>query len=207
MSEFAFSCPSCGATLEIENRFSKVVMCVYCGQSSAISPAGLDPTGEKALLADSPSIFSIGASGSMVLASKGRLSFKVLGRLRYKYDGGFWDEWFLEFTDGQKLWLQEDEGEFTAFEKESLTSPLPPFEQISVGSVIPINGLSVFVTEKSTAVIAGGQGELLFKTTPGMSAMCVDGNAGGKLVSIEQTPEEICLSVGEEIDISSIQFA
>jgi ribosomal protein S27E len=206
MSEFAFSCPSCGATLEIENRFSKVVICVYCGQTSAISPAGLDPTGEKAILADSPSIFSIGSSGTMYLSSSGEQSFKVRGRLRYKYDGGFWDEWFLEFSSGKKLWLQEDEGEFTAFEKESLTSPVPPFEEISVGSMLSVNGLSIFVTEKNEALIAGGQGELLFSVKPGMSAKCVDGNAGGKLVSIEQTPDEICLSIGEEVDISTIRF-
>ncbi len=199
MASGEFNCPSCAAPLHVENRFSKVVICQYCGQTCSVSPEGLDPTGEKAQLADFESILSVGSTGSF----RGR-DFKVLGRLRYKYDGGFWDEWFLSMSDGKKLWLQEDEGEFTAFEKETLTAPLPPFDEISVGSMLDVNGKQAFVTEKNKALIAGGVGELYFAVTPGMTANCVDGNCGGQLLSIEFTPDEINLSVGEEVPIDSI---
>ncbi len=201
MSSQEYNCPSCGAPLSVENRFSKVVICQYCGQTCSVSPEGLDPSGEKTKLADFESIFSIGASGTIAGEQ-----FKSVGRLRYTYDDGFWDEWFLAFENGKKLWLQEDEGEFTAFEKETLTSPVPAFDDISVGSMIPVNDMSVFVTERNVAKIAGGIGELYFSITPGMSVNCIDGNAGGQLVSIEFTPDEINLSIGREISIDQIEI-
>lgn len=201
MSTQEYNCPSCGAPLSVENRFSKVVICQYCGQTCNVSPEGLDPTGEQAQLADFESIFQIGKTGSF----SGK-SFKVLGRLRYKYEDGFWDEWFLQMENGKKLWLQEDEGEFTAFEKETLTAPVPPFDQIGVGSMLEVNGKAVFVTEKNEAAIAGGKGELFFRVKPGMRVNCVDGNCEGQLVSIEFTSEEINFSVGEEIPIEAISI-
>ena len=201
MASQEYNCPSCGAPLEVENRFSKVVICQYCGQTCNVSPEGLDPSGEKTQLADFESVFAIGKTGSLA-GDK----FKTLGRLRYKYEDGFWDEWFLAFDSGKKIWLQEDEGEFTAFEKETLTSPVPPYDQIGVGSMLDVNGKPVFVTEKNAAVIAGGVGELYFRVVPGMAVKCFDGNCEGQLVSVEFTPEEINFSVGREISLDEISF-
>ncbi len=199
MNEQSYSCPSCGAPLEIAHRFTKLVICSYCSQASTITPSGLNPSGEQVALADFPSRFSVGASGSL----NGDL-FEVLGRLRYAYDEGFWDEWFLAFSNGKKRWLQEDEGELTLFEKESLTAAIPAFKEISVGSLLTINEYKVFVTEKSQASIRGGEGELFFTATPGSTVNCIDGNAGGKLVSLEFSEDEICFSRGEEIPHESI---
>ena len=199
MATAEYNCPSCSAPLQIENRFSKVVICAYCGQTCNVTPDGLDPSGQKTDLADFESILAIGKTGTI----KGE-KFKVHGRLRYKYDEGFWDEWFVTLESGKKLWLQEDEGEFTAFEKETLTSPLPAFEEIRVGSMVSVNDKSAFVTEKSTAFIAGGVGELFFKIVPGMEVKCFDGNAGGQLLSVEFTPDEINLSVGHELSRADI---
>jgi hypothetical protein len=201
MATQSFSCPSCGAPLTLENRFTKVVICQYCGQTSNVTPAGLDPTGQKALLADFPSILSIGAEGSL-----SGTPFRVLGRLRYKYDEGFWDEWFLQLDGGRKVWLQEDEGTFVAFDKAAITSAIPEFRSIKVGSTIQINGREVFVVEKNEAVIAGGEGELLFSIHPGEQVDYVDGNTGGKVVSIEFAPDEIAMSIGEQIQLTDIKI-
>ena len=196
----AFNCPSCSAPLEVENRFSRVVICQYCNQTSEITPKGLDPSGKAPQLVASPSILSLGATGKI----EGK-PFRVLGRLRYQYDGGFWDEWFLS-VDGGQVWLQEDDGEFTAFEKESLKSAVPPFDDIYVGSMVEVNNLSLFVVERTEAIIAGGEGELYFRVTPGMEANCIDGNAGGETYSLEYTPNEINLSRGRDVDRSAIRL-
>jgi hypothetical protein len=202
MSTQEFNCPSCGAPLKVENRFSKVVICVYCGQVAKIGVRGLEADGTSAALAELSSIFSVGAIGTIEGSP-----FKVLGFLRYEYDGGEWDEWFLQFDDGRRLWLQEDEGCFTAFEKKTLSSPVAPFKDISVGSVIPVNGASVFVTEKSNAKIVSGRGELFFTVQPGMKVQCVDGNAAGELVSLEFTTDEIHCSTGREISLGDIKIS
>lgn len=201
MSALNYTCPACGAPIAVENRFSKVVICQYCGQTAAITAAGLDPTGKVPLLADFPSIFSIGATGRL----RGE-PFRVLGRLRYKYDEGFWDEWFIAVGERKKIWMQEDEGTFVAFEKSVLTTPLALFKDIRVGTTITVNDRQVFVIEKNEAVIAGGEGEIHFKIVPGERVDYIDGNSEGSIVSIEVTPDEIHLSTGSPVDISDIVF-
>ncbi len=198
----SLDCPSCGATLAVEDRFTKVVICEYCGQTSALKNRSLDPTGKKVSLADVESEFRIGRKGTL----KGE-SFTVLGRLRYDYEDGFWDEWFISLEGGGKLWIQEDEGEITAYKKESITSQIPPWDEISVGSMVPINGAQVFVTEKNKASITGGLGQLMFRITPGEQIKYVDGNSGGELVSIEFSPEEINFSIGEALDTNDFTFS
>ena len=130
----------------------------------------------------------------------------MLGRLRYAYPGGFWDEWFLVTDDGDEIWLQEDDGTFTAFEKEAISGALPPFEDVGVGSTISVNGRSLFVTETTEAMIQGGEGELRFLAIPGSDVCTVDGNAGGETLSIEYTPEEINLSRGRTIPVAALEL-
>ncbi len=199
MTTQELSCPACSAPLAVENRFSRVVICQYCGQTSQISSSGLDPQGQATTLVPAPSRLHVGASGRL----NGE-AFRALGRLRYQYDGGFWDEWFCQTAGGQSIWLQEDDGELTAYRKQALTSPVPAFEDIRVGSMIPLNGASMFVTERCEAMIAGGEGELFFSITPGETVNCVDGNAAGDLLSIEFTPDEINLSSGLPIAATAL---
>ena len=115
----SFSCPACGAPLEVENRFSRSVICAYCNQGAFITPGGLDPAGRGVQLVGTPSMLRIGA--------RGRLEGEpchVLGRLRYGYAGGYWDEWFVSLEAGaRQLWLQEDDGVLTAFEKVAKSQP------------------------------------------------------------------------------------
>lgn len=55
-----------------------------------------------------------------------------------------------------------DEGEYTFYVKEMLTSPVPPFESVSAGDVVTIAGRQVFITEKGRANIVGSEGQLAF---------------------------------------------
>jgi hypothetical protein len=190
----SMACPSCGAPLSIEHRFVKVVTCDFCNQVMLVHDSGLDPTGQTAKLVELPSPLYIDATGQIL----GK-PFEVKGRLRYQYDSGMWDEWFILFEDGRPGWLQEDEGEYILYHKETLTSAIPPFDEIAVGSVIPIGQRRVFITEKGTAQIAGGEGQLAFNILPGQEIRYIDGNAGEEQVSIEYTPNEIELLAGRAV--------
>jgi hypothetical protein len=100
------NCPTCGAPLDIENRFVKLATCDFCSSTLLVHDKGLDPTGRTSKLVELPSILYIDATGT--LWDK---PFKVLGRLRYQAEGSYWDEWFLTFEGGdQPGWLVEDEG-------------------------------------------------------------------------------------------------
>lgn len=194
------SCPACGAPLTIEHRFVKMVTCDFCGQVSLVRDTGLDPTGRTAKLADIPSKLFVDARGAL----DGR-RFRVMGRLRYQYESGMWDEWFLTFEDDKPGWLVEDEGDYQFYAKQTLTTPAPPFVSVRVGSVIPIAGRQVFITEKGQAQIIGGEGQLAFSIIPGEQVNYLDGNSEGALISVEYTNSEIEFSIGYPINHDDLQ--
>lgn len=203
MSLPSIQCPSCGAQLELQYRHSRMVVCSYCGQTSYINAGMVNPAGQKILLSDYGSILSVGKRGKL----KGK-SFGVLGRLRFNYEDGFWDEWLIWF-DGSEYtdyWLQEDEGEFVLFSKKTLTGQAPIFENIKVGTSILVNGFPMFVTEKNNASINGGEGELPFQVIPGEKADYIDGISDGKPISIEYMPGEVEFNMGEPINLSDFQW-
>lgn len=193
------SCPSCGAPLQIESAFTTLVVCNYCGASLYIRDTGVDLTGKTAKLADYPSRFSVGAHGRL----KGR-SFKVLGRVRYQYSSGFWDEWFLQFDNQQVGWIEEDESDLTLIFKSKLTSPLPPFDQVRVGSFIPVGSDRVFVSEKGQGTVLGAEGEASQVAAPGRPIHYLDGNAGGKAIRLILTDDGIFLYAGEPLEFDDL---
>ncbi len=195
----SLSCPNCGGPITVESAYTTLVVCPYCGSSLYIRDTGVDITGRTAKLAQFPSRLSVGAQGTI----RGR-PFRVLGRVRYQYEDGFWDEWFLQFADGQVGWAEEDEGEFTLTFKRKLTSPIPPFDQIRVGSTIPLGGAPMFVTEKGGAQIVGGEGEISMTAPPGRAIQYVDGNAGGKAIRLVIDPSGIMLHQGDPLEFQDL---
>jgi hypothetical protein len=193
------SCPSCGGPLTIESAYTRFVICQFCGQSLYLRDTGVDLAGKVAKLADYPSRLAIGAQGKM----KGR-AFEVLGRVRYQYDAGFWDEWFVHFADGQVGWAEEDEGDFTLIFKTKLTSPIPPFEQIRVGSFIALGPDRMFVSEKGQARVLGGEGQLAAVVAAGKAIQYVDGNAGNKAFRIVLDDNGFTLHTGEPLSFSAL---
>lgn len=193
------ACPSCGAPLDIKNRFVKMITCDFCGQSLLLKDTGLDPTGRTAKLVELPSKLYIDAQGTI-----SGTPFEVLGRLRYQYDSGMWDEWFIMLEGKQPGWLVEDEGTFKLYQKTTLSGAIPPFEQIRVGSTIDLGNKQVFVTEKGEANIVGGEGQLAFNILPGDEIRYLDGNSGSEQVSIEYTSSEIELLTGKAVPAAEI---
>ncbi|MBA3534300.1 MAG: DUF4178 domain-containing protein [Ardenticatenales bacterium] len=188
------NCPACGAPMSIKHQFVKMVTCDFCGQVSLMTDSGLDPTGRTAKLVQLPSKLYVDATGKL----KGK-AFRVMGRLRYQYESGFWDEWFLTFDGDKPGWLVEDEGSFTFYMKQALTSALPAFEAVAVGSTIPVANQQVFITEKGRAQIIGGEGQLAFTVLPGERVNYFNGTSGNNLVSVEFSEDEIDYLVGRPI--------
>lgn len=190
----SINCASCGAPMEVNSAFTKTVICGYCGTTNALDDRGIDPTGKMAKLSQARSIFSIGRRGAME-----KQKFQVLGRLRYGYDEGFWDEWFLQFDDGHCEWVTEEEGELSSFRKQLLTKPIENLDRIRVGQTVAIENHRVFITEICDATILGGEGELHYRVVPGKELLHIEGNSGGALVSVEVWPREIEVHTGKPV--------
>ena len=194
------NCPSCGGTLHIEHAYTKTVVCSYCDTVSGVRDKTLNPTGKMANLSEAPSIFKVGVRGSL----KGS-HFEVLGRLRYSYDSGFWDEWYLKFANGKAGWLTEEEGECTLFYKAPILGETD-VENVRVARKSLVNGTSVFITEIQSASISGGEGQLNYAIVPGAKVDHIEGTANGELYSVEVWDNELEIHKGHAIDYNDISI-
>ena len=199
-----FECPACGAPVPLARPGSRTLVCGYCGQTSHLNADSLEAVGDKHLLIDYGSVFGLGQQGQL-----GGRDFMVLGRMRFDYEDGFWDEWYLQFLDdGTEAWVQEDDGSFVLFRQEAQLSQPVVYAQIEVGRRTDFESPweDVFVTSKSYATVNGGEGELPFRIIPGEAATFVDGIWGGKLLSVELLPDETPLFIGQPLDLDQVQL-
>jgi ribosomal protein S27E len=197
-----FSCPSCGAPLNIESAFTTYLVCNYCGASLYLSDGGIDITGKTAKLAEYPSRFAIGVNGSV----KGR-AFHILGHIRYTNEDGYWDEWFLQFNDQQVGWIVEDEGDLTLTFKSKLTFPVMPYDSMSIGTYIPFGNDRLFLSEKGEAHVDGVEGEMAINAPPGKTIHYVDGNMASKAIRLILDEHAIMLYTGEPLEFNDVSIA
>jgi Domain of unknown function (DUF4178) len=197
------TCANCGASLEIENQFIRTVTCKFCKSSYLLRGTdGLDFTGQSSNLADYPSRLQVGMNGKI----RGR-AFTVLGRVRYNYDGGFWEEFQVAWTDGAPPdWLEEDEGYWTLFRRERVKSAVPPYDSLRVGSTFSVNNRNVFISEKRQAEVAGSEGQFASALPIKGLFGYVQGGSDNSSVSVNYWQDEIEISIGDELDHSDITF-
>lgn len=189
----SINCASCGAPVEITNRFSKVLVCGYCGTHLKVDEAGIAVAGKYPKLANFPSIFHVGSRGTIL----GR-PFTALGRIRYKYQGGHFDEWFIDY-DGDRAWFTEDDGTYTLYTDLFEAVEIPDIRTVKAGQNILVGDRKVMVKEKGKAVVEGGEGELSFYVEPGSEVTYLDAVAEGKKVSIEYTEDEVEMFLGRPL--------
>jgi ribosomal protein S27AE len=195
-----FQCPSCGANITQQNPASRSISCGYCGQTSHINADSLQAAGEQHLLVDYGSFLSVGNRGRW----QGQ-GFTILGRLRIEYEDGFWDEWYINFDNGNPAWIQEDDGSFMLFLPEGETVKVNYYD-VHVGSFVDFNRTlnQVFITSKSRAKVEGGEGELPFRIVPGEIADFVEGIKDGEVISIEILPDGLTVYKGNEITLDDL---
>lgn len=197
----ATQCPSCGATVEITNRFSKVLVCQYCGTHLHAQGDTLEAGKSYPKLADFPSIFRVGSTGTIL----GK-PFRALGRLRYGYDGGHYDEWFIEY-DGGEAWFAEDDGTFKLYTETMGFVDLGDRSQLSAGQNLTIGDTRMMIQEIGDATVQGGEGELGFYIEPGTNVTYIDGITNEGIISIEFTEKELEIFNGRPLRRSDIEVS
>jgi hypothetical protein len=102
MSERATNCPGCGAPLRFAWSSAVQTACPYCHAVVVRTDVDLTKVGELADLPPDASPIQIGTAG--VFEDHG---FDVVGRIRYEWEQGSWNEWHLAFHDGRSGWLAD----------------------------------------------------------------------------------------------------
>ncbi|MBN2359847.1 MAG: DUF4178 domain-containing protein [Deltaproteobacteria bacterium] len=157
----AVQCPSCGAQHEVQNPGITALGCRYCHTLIYWDEQAVHDSGRKALLDPPSSALRVGEPCTL-----NRQHHQVLGRVRYTYGAGVWDEWFLESPRGEIVWLTEDEKEFAVEKPVSADPRLPPFEQLRVGATVTVHQRPFLVEELGRATCQGVEGQVPWLVLP-----------------------------------------
>ncbi|MFP4476292.1 MAG: DUF4178 domain-containing protein [Desulfatibacillaceae bacterium] len=165
-----FKCPSCGAPQKVNNPGVVSIVCEYCGNTVYWDKDKAKNAGKQATLPEGFSRLYRGASGTLF-----NKRFVVLGRARYSFGQGFWDEWFLEFDNAELGWLTEDNHEF-AWQMKTPPDHVPPYGDMTTGAVVHVNDREYIITEVGEAECTGIEGELPKAVLPGEKYPYADGS-------------------------------
>lgn len=196
-------CPSCGAGHTVYNPGVITIVCEYCGNAVYWDKEKIENAGKQSVLPEGFSRLYRGASGTLF-----NKRFVVLGRVRYSFGMGFWDEWFLEFSDGEIGWLSEDNHEL-AWEKEAPSgTTVPPFSSLSPGSKIKTKTTEFIIEEVGQAECLGVEGDLPLVLQTGEKYAFADGSSpdGKYTIGIEYDNDPPTVFLGRWIKYVSLKL-
>ncbi len=162
MSEpfFRTTCPSCGAPVQVYSPTAITVVCSYCSSMLVLQDNSLNDTGRDSALLQDFSPIQIGTTGT----HQGQ-GFAVVGRLQAKYDAGVWNEWYVQFDNGENGWLAEA-GDIHVITRQIATpNNAPAFNEIRAGISTLDYGKTFVASDvrEITLSNAAAQGELPFR--------------------------------------------
>lgn len=164
-------CPSCGGSINFISNSSLYATCTYCTSLVVRSDLNVELIGKVSEIQDDLSPFKIGSE----IDFEGE-RFHLLGRSRWSWDDGFWNEWFIQGNSGRQGWLVEAQGSYAVcFEvfgssastinaqyQDFLKTPEKDLNRYESDFKITIEGAELFLTDKKSAKCISFQGELPF---------------------------------------------
>lgn len=150
------NCPQCGNQLPLSFRYSRLTVCTHCDSTLFLEGDDIKLAGKQAVLSDIPSLLKLGSPFQYQ-----KTAFTPVGKVRYRYDLGFWEEWWAVDNSGHGFWISVDEGDF-AFEKplDIEASKLPTPDQVQLGNRVHLYDIDWQVTETGEGICEGYAGEL-----------------------------------------------
>ncbi len=150
--EKSINCPQCGDTLPLYFKHTKLVQCNSCKSSIFLENDATKLAGESSVLA--PEISLLKLNTPFFYDHK---SYLPLGKIRYSYGRGFWEEWWVKDTKNNEFWLSIDEGDLVLQQQIEENYPDGFFDSLKIGQS-PSDGW--IVTELGTATCEGFEGSL-----------------------------------------------
>lgn len=165
------TCPSCGAPHDIANPGIVAFACPFCGSVVSWDAERVRLAGRQSVLSEGFTRLYTGAAGSLH-----QTRFVVLGRVRYGFERGTWDEWYLELQDGSIRWLTEDNHEL-ALESQVEGEAVPLADRVRPGSRLTLHDTSFVIEEVGEAECLAVEGDLPREIELGETYPYVDGSS------------------------------
>jgi hypothetical protein len=189
------NCPNCGAPIRFRSSDLPVKVCDYCRSAVIRTGGNLQAMGKIAEVPDDVSPLQLGVRGQA-----GKQGFELVGRVRWRYEDGAWNEWLALLDDGTTAWLSESMGRYMFLRQVALSevqSPIVASLQSGIaiipGSEAVINGVEYRATDARVVSCVASEGELPFNSL-GLSATSVD------LMAADEHCASIQKAAGEDVE-------
>lgn len=196
-------CPNCGSPIDQYNATTQALVCPTCGSHISIGVDVPEVLSSGAKLPKPPRPIKLGDRATIA-----QVDYIVLGRVMYRgvEEGEVftWNEWLLGGSDGQMLWLSLDEKGFALFRKLRFRQQFNPQSDFTLELG---EDKKAFIHERYHASIVGAEGELTWRATPNEKLFVAEGAGSGLLYSIQQTPEELEVHEGRQIEEKALATA
>lgn len=146
------NCPQCGDALPLYIRHTKLVQCYSCKSSIFLENDATTLAGNSAVLAPEISILTLNSP-----FFHKQKSYLPLGKIRYSYGRGFWEEWWLKDTQNNEFWLSIDEGDLVLQQTTQMHFDIDKISHLRLGDTLNNEWI---VTEMGTAKCEGFEGAL-----------------------------------------------
>ncbi len=202
----AINCPSCGAPIELRSAAMPYSVCPYCQTVVMHQGDQVSEVGKAATLPFDVSPIQLGTTGTA-----DGVGFEVIGRVRWGWSDGSWNEWLLQGTDGQHRWLGEAMGmfQYLAEKPEAMQDPL--LQEFAAGGILDpgeqavVGGITFSVSDIKQATCLGGEGDLPFPTPADWTMVSVDfkGKTGESL-SVQRDAQGTSAYEGRYLELAAL---
>ena len=206
----AVACPNCGAEVVFRSPVLPVRVCDYCRTVVTRIGDDLRALGTAAVLPFDVSPIRIGTSGRY----DGQ-GFDIIGRIRWGWSDGSWNEWLALFHDGSHGWLGEAMGQFMLTRKRRLSDVqsmmirrMAEGGQPEIGERATFDGVDYRVTDIKQARCIASEGELPFEAATDSTITSVDlRSTGSEVASFQTDGKERGLYLGRYVTLDDLKVA
>lgn len=200
-------CPSCGAPIVVRSAALPYVTCPYCQTLVRREGEGGSVAGKVAALPFDVSPLQLGTSGQW----RG-IGFHLMGRVRWGWADGSWNEWLAECSDGQHRWLGEAMGSFLISEEKPEILALPELAGFAAGAPVRL-GQRVTVGDHQfeaadikEADCLGSEGDLPIVTSIGQRMTSIDFRSpDGAALSLQRDEGGASAWLGEYLELGGLR--
>ena len=201
------NCPNCGAALRFRSADLAVKVCDYCRSTIVRKGEVLENVGIAAEVPEDVSPLQLGVRGR-----DGNQTFEVIGRVRWRWTDGAWNEWCVLYADGSHGWLGEASGRLmlvreaptSVFAGEAVAR-LANGRSVGPGMTATIAELEYVVSDVQAVDCIGSEGELPFPTPIGTKAVSVDlQRTDGRTASLQTDGGQVSAYAGRYVTLADI---
>ncbi len=202
-----FVCPQCGAPITFRSRDLVMRVCDYCRSAILRDGDTLRAAGKAAVVPDDVSPLQLGTRGRFDAQA-----FELVGRVRWHWADGGWNEWLVLYGDGRHGWLGEALGRFMLLgdagqggRQLAIVRKIANGGMPMVGENGSIAGTSYVATDVRQVVCVASEGELPSPTITGTKALSIDMMAAdGRCASIQREGRETHVYVGRYVTLADL---